>query len=78
MKIHERRWIELGPSHARADLWTGAGYPTFDSKPYAGKCSASSRIIPSRVTLATHEAAATASDVASPLITVVQREPSRR
>jgi hypothetical protein len=36
MKIHERRWIALGPYQASADLWIGAGYPTFDSKSYAG------------------------------------------
>ena len=78
MKIHERRWIVVGPHAASAALCTGAGYPRFDSNPYAGKCSASSAIMASRVTLATTDAAATASDVASPLMTVVHRAPSCR
>ena len=46
------------------------GSPRFDSKPYAGKCSASSAIIASRVTFATTDAAATESDVWSPLMIV--------
>src|SRR5688572_9103856 len=73
MKIHDRRWIAVGPSAASAHLWAGDGYPTLESNPYQGKWSASSTISRSRVTLATTEAAAMASEVASPLTIVRQR-----
>src|SRR5436190_16296514 len=32
MKIHDRRWIAVGPYAASAILWTGAGYPRLESK----------------------------------------------
>ena len=55
---HDRRWTEVRPNPARAVLCTGDGYPLFRSKSKAGKLTESDRIIRSRVTLATIEAAA--------------------
>ena len=52
MKIHVRRWIEVGPHACNAALWRGHGYPLLRSKSKAGKCSASARIRRSRVTCA--------------------------
>src|SRR5665811_741174 len=67
---HDRRWIAVNPRPANAVRWVGEGYPLFRSKSKAGKLSDRSRIIRSRVTLATIDAAAIEVQVASPRTTV--------
>jgi hypothetical protein len=74
MKTQLRRWIEHGPYPLSAILCTGDGYPRLESKPYAGKCSASSAINASRVTFATTDAALMDSTLPSPLMIVVTRD----
>lgn len=52
------RCIGVGPCCAIAAMWAGVPYPLWTSKPYCGYWCAIDRIIRSRVTLATMDAAA--------------------
>lgn len=63
---NERRCCGVGPWRCSAARCSVVPYPLWFPKPYAGKSSSKSRIIRSRATLATIDAAAIEAIVASP------------
>src|SRR5690606_2117301 len=63
---NEKRWCGLGPCLASAARCAGVTYPLWSAKPYSGKDSCKAVMMPSLVTFATMDAAATQAATWSP------------